>query len=169
MQCVHNHSEKEIMFYGCETNPMNQPIEEEKWKIDFRKEFPSFLTDNHNGKIVPIYNGWWVFVQGYKRRNLPQDIEDFIENLLEQERAERDNFWAKNEESRLKNYEALGYHKGKMAERKRMSEVLTVNLDMSQMLDGWDKYWIDAKNGRYIEGCAECGNSKRIKESIIKK
>lgn len=78
-------------------------------------------------------------------------------------------FWAKNEESRLKNYEALGYHKGKMAERKRMSEVLTVNLDMSQMLDGWDKYWIDAKNGRYIEGCAECGNSKRIKESIINK
>jgi hypothetical protein len=64
----------------------NQPIEE-KWKIDFRKEFPSFLTDNHNGKIVPIYNGWWVFVQGYKRRNLPQDIEDFIENLLEQERT----------------------------------------------------------------------------------
>ena len=63
----------------------NHPIEE-KWKIDFRKEFPSFLTDNHNGKIVPIYNGWWVFVQGYKRRNLPQDIEDFIENLLEQER-----------------------------------------------------------------------------------
>lgn len=96
-------------------------------------------------------------------------ITDFIENLLEQERAERDNFWAKNEESRLKNYEALGYHKGKMAERKRMSEVLTVNLDMSQMLDGWDKYWIDAKNGRYIEGCAECGNSKRIKESIINK
>lgn len=63
----------------------NQPIEE-KWKIDFRKEFPSFLTDTHNGKIVPIYNGWWVFVQGDKRRNLPQDIEDFIENLLEQER-----------------------------------------------------------------------------------
>ena len=63
----------------------NQPIEE-KWKIDFRKEFPSFLTDTHNGKIVPIHNGWWVFVQGYKRRNLPQDIEDFIENLLEQER-----------------------------------------------------------------------------------
>ncbi len=63
----------------------NQPIEE-KWKIDFRKEFPSFLTDTHNGKIVPIHNGWWVFVQGDKRRNLPQDIEDFIENLLEQER-----------------------------------------------------------------------------------
>ena len=63
----------------------HQPIKE-KWKIDFRKEFPSFLTDTHNGKIVPIYNGWLVFVQGDKRRNLPQDIEDFIENLLEQER-----------------------------------------------------------------------------------
>lgn len=71
----------------CGATPPNEeePIEE-KWKIDFRKEFPSFLTDTHNGKIVPIYNGWWVFVQGYKRRNLPQDIEDFIENLLEQER-----------------------------------------------------------------------------------
>lgn len=66
--------------------PCHRPINE-KWKIDFRKEFPSFLTDTHNGKIVPIYNGWWVFVQGDKRRNLPQDIEDFIEKLLEQERA----------------------------------------------------------------------------------
>jgi hypothetical protein len=33
MQCVHNHSEKEIMFYGCETNLMNQPIEEKTDKI----------------------------------------------------------------------------------------------------------------------------------------
>ena len=75
----------ENKFNHSGTCMTNQSIEE-KWKIDFRKEFPSFLTDNHNGKIVPIYNGWWVFVQGYKRRNLPQDIEDFIENLLEQER-----------------------------------------------------------------------------------
>lgn len=119
---------------------------EEKWKEDLSSKCP------------------WMY-KGVKF-NI---VVKFIENLLEQERAERDNFWAKNEESRLKNYEALGYHKGKMAERKRMSEVLTVNLDMSQMLDGWDKYWIDAKNGRYIEGCAECGNSKRIKESIINK
>ena len=142
------------MFYGCETNPMNQPIEE-KWKVRFRCEFTTIGEGFSDRK-------WY----GYPS---PDQIESFIENLLEQERAERDNFWAKNEESRLKNYEALGYHKGKMAERKRMSEVLTVNLDMSQMLDGWDKYWIDAKNGRYIEGCAECGNSKRIKESIINK
>ena len=156
MQCVHNHSEKEIMFYGCETNPMNQPIEE-KWKEDFDSRFTELLlqVDDTAGKDDYCRAAEWV--------------KSFIENLLGQERAERDNFWAKNEESRLKNYEALGYHKGKMAERKRMSEVLTVNLDMSQMLDGWDKYWIDAKNGRYIEGCAECGNSKRIKESIINK
>ncbi len=54
-------------------------------------------------------------------------------------------------------------------ERKRMSEALTVSLDTSVMLDGWEKYWIDAENCRYIEGCVECGNSKRIKEAIINK
>ena len=54
-------------------------------------------------------------------------------------------------------------------ERQRMSEALTVNLDTSVMLDGWEKYWIDAENGRYIEGCVECGNSTRIKKAIINK
>ena len=167
MQCVHNHSEKEIMFYGCETNPMNQPIEE-KWKEEFEKRFRYFFHQPCERCSIAI-EGETMRDRIIFTDSMKQEVVSFIENLLEQERAERDNFWAKNEESRLKNYEALGYHKGKMAERKRMSEVLTVNLDMSQMLDGWDKYWIDAKNGRYIEGCAECGNSKRIKESIINK
>lgn len=51
-------------------------------------------------------------------------------------------------------------------ERQRMSDALTVNLDTSVMLDGWEKYWIDAKNGRYIEGCVECGNSNRINVAL---
>jgi hypothetical protein len=36
--------------------------------------------------------------------------------------AKRDAFWQKNEERRLGKYEALGYHKGKMAERKRLAD-----------------------------------------------
>ena len=70
MQCVHNHSEKEIMFYGCETNPMNQPIEE-KWKETFSKKFG---ITSEKQEIPP------------KTFEMYGEIESFIENLLEQER-----------------------------------------------------------------------------------
>lgn len=88
---------------------MNEELTE-KWKEDFDSRFTELLlqVDDTAGKDDYCRAAEWV--------------KSFIENLLEQERAERDNFWAKNEESRLKNYEALGYHKGKMAERKRMSD-----------------------------------------------
>lgn len=70
MQCVHNHSEKEIMFYGCETNPMNQPIEE-KWKETFSKKFG---ITSEKQEIPP------------KTFEMYGEIESFIENLLEQDR-----------------------------------------------------------------------------------
>ncbi len=94
---------------------MNQPIEE-KWKgsWQWRSDRMGLDKDQHD------------------------EIFDFIENLLEQE-------------------------------RRRTSDALTISLDTSVLLDGWEKYWIDAENGRYIEGCVECGNSTRIKKAIINK
>lgn len=58
------------MFYGCETNPMNQPIEE-KWKETFSKKFG---ITSEKQEIPP------------KTFEMYGEIESFIENLLEQEK-----------------------------------------------------------------------------------
>jgi len=54
-------------------------------------------------------------------------------------------------------------------EKERIFKALTVDIDTSQMLDGWEKYWVSVGSGRYIEGCIECENSKRIKEALLSK
>lgn len=54
-------------------------------------------------------------------------------------------------------------------ERHRISELLTVNLETSKMLDGWEKYWVEVEGGRFIERCIECENDKRIRYAIINK
>ena len=50
---------------------------------EFDKKFPSFLTDicPIDGKPVPIHNGWWKFVQGHDNKCLPQDIQQFISSI----------------------------------------------------------------------------------------
>ena len=52
--------------------------------------------------------------------------------------------------------------------REEILKELTEKLDLDNMLEGYEKHWIDVGNGRYIEHCIECENSKRIKELLNK-
>ena len=132
---------------------MKQPIEE-KWKETMRQKWEGANTGGHNSISTPVM----------------EEILSDIENLLEQERKKyiEEGFQDGIGEFNQKSF-SDGVACGIRDERRRVSEALTVNLDTSVILDGWENYWIDAENGRYIECCVECGNSKRIKEAIINK
>lgn len=50
-----------------------------------------------------------------------------------------------------------------VAEReKEIVKELTEELDMSKMLEGFERYWQKHTSGRYIERCIECGNTDKI-------
>lgn len=51
-------------------------------------------------------------------------------------------------------------------ERKAIKKILTTKLDLDNMLEGWERYWIDTGDGDYIEQCIECENSLRILQAL---
>lgn len=69
----------------------------------------------------------------------------------------------------MKTLHSHGVQEAVLEERRRIEEALTVDLSTSVMLDGWQRYWTEVEGGRFIEGCIECENSKRIKEALINK
>ena len=52
-------------------------------------------------------------------------------------------------------------------ERERVLEALTVK-DRSQMLEGWERYWIEVETDRFVENCIECDNTFRILKALDK-
>lgn len=69
----------------------NKEIEKE-----FDEKFPSSLSPVRptDGKIFPLYNGFWVFQQDNDKRNLPQDIKSHISSIRLDD-IERIMEWAK--------------------------------------------------------------------------
>jgi len=51
-------------------------------------------------------------------------------------------------------------------ERKRVLEALTTTKDTTQMLQGWERYWIEVKPNRFVENCIECENTVRILKAL---
>ena len=97
----------------------NQPIEE-KWKIqkesiEWKEALDSFIK-----KWVP---GSYAHLSD-NDENDGERLRTAIQDAITTAVAKRDEFYQKNEERRLERYEALGWHKGKMAERKRIVEMI---------------------------------------------
>lgn len=55
--------------------------------------------------------------------------------------------------------------KAREEEREKIARLLTVEIDKSKMLEGWEKYWKKIGN-RYGEWCGECENYWRIEAAI---
>ena len=53
-------------------------------------------------------------------------------------------------------------------ERKRVLEALTTTKDTDQMLEGWERYWIEVETDRFVENCIECDNTFRILKALDK-
>ena len=51
-------------------------------------------------------------------------------------------------------------------ERERVLEALTTTKDTTQMLQGWERYWIEVKPNRFVENCIECENTVRILKAL---
>jgi len=53
-------------------------------------------------------------------------------------------------------------------EREQVLESLTTTEDTSQMLEGWERYWIEVETNRFVENCIECENTVRILKDLDK-
>jgi len=51
-------------------------------------------------------------------------------------------------------------------ERERVLEALTTTKDTTQMLQGWERYWIEVTPNRFVENCIECENTSRILKAL---
>ena len=47
-------------------------------------------------------------------------------------------------------------------ERERIKNIITTKLNLSKMLPGWERYWVNMGNGGYVEQCQECELSRKI-------
>jgi hypothetical protein len=58
--------------------------------------------------------------------------------------------------------------KAREDEEQRIKHQLTHSINKEKMLDGWERYWIDVGDSRYVENCIECENADKI-INLIKK
>ena len=99
---------------------------------------------------------------------IPQYVYDWLTQTLQTERQ----YWQQHEQDM---YEALDaeYQLQLKAERQkrevvveRMRKDLTQTLDIANMLEGWERYWKEVDDGRYVQWCVECENSDKILQAL---
>jgi len=153
---------------------------EPEWVETFRRKWEGANTGGHNAISTPVMDEMLSDIQDIlKEENFEKALAKAAEKLNDECLAEKEESYLEGQMAGGLNafpicIEEIEKAKAELLskieeEKERIFKALTVDIDTSQMLDGWEKYWVSVGSGRYIEGCIECENSKRIKEALLSK